>query len=335
MRALPFLAAILFAAPIADAKSELELLQDRCHEQERQIRQLEEENSRLKLMSTASHTPVTTQSPAAKSEAKTESAAAPKAAEKPAADAPSYGVVRKGDTLSKIAKRHGTTPETLAKLNKIKNPTLIQIGQKLILPGKPAPAVAKAPVAEAPKTPAVAKAPAAEPAQTPAPAPAPVEKPASKVHGTHIVKSGETFFSIARHYGLSPDALQESNPGVKPINLRAGQTLNLGSKPAPAPTAPVVKKQTSSHPPVETAKQAAKESAPAAASTPAPADEPETLAANSPRVRLVSVETETDFTAFAAAHGTSTARINALNGRNLNSSTVLAKGSELYVPAQP
>jgi ribosomal protein L7/L12 len=37
----------------------------------------------------------------------------------------------------------------------------------------------------------------------------------------------------------------------------------------------------------------------------------------------------------AAAHGTSTAKLNALNGLNLNSSTVLAKGSELYVPAQP
>ena len=315
MRALPFLAAILFTAPFAEAKSELELLQDRCHEQERQIRQLEEENSRLKLMTTATQTPAATQAPAAKSET-----SPPKAAEQPAASTPAYGVVRKGDTLSKVAKRHGTTPETLAKLNKIKNPALIQVGQKLRLPEKPV---------------AVAKVAAEKPATEAAKAPAPAGKPASSLHGTHIVKSGETFFSIARHYGLSPDALQASNPSVKPISLRAGQTLNLGSKPAPAPAAPVAKKQTSSHKPAETAKDAANESAPTA-STPAPAEEPATqMAANSPRVRSVFIDTPTDFTAFAAAHGTSTAKLNALNGLNLNSSTVLAKGSELYVPAQP
>ena len=316
MRALPFLAAILISAPFAaQAKSELELLQDRCHEQERQIRQLEEENSRLKLMSTASHTPATTQAPAAKTEA-----AAPKSADKPAASTSSYGIVRKGDTLTKLAKRHGTTAGTLAKLNKIKNPASIQIGQKLLLPSKPAPAVAKTPAP-------AAKAPAAE---KPAAAP---------IHGTHIVKSGETFYSIARTYGLSPEALQATNPSIKPLSLRAGQTLTLGGKQAPAAApAPVAAKKQSSTPkqaeaPKETAK---KEAAPAPASTPAPVELPATeVASNTPRVRLIAIDTPTDFSAFAAAHGTSTAKLNALNGQNLNSSTVLAKGSELYVPAQP
>ena len=54
MRAIPFLALLLLSSPIASASTELELLQDRCSEQERQIRQLEEENSRLKsLVNTA------------------------------------------------------------------------------------------------------------------------------------------------------------------------------------------------------------------------------------------------------------------------------------------
>lgn len=337
MRALPFLAAILISTPFAaEAKSELELLQDRCHEQERQIRQLEEENSRLKLMGTASTTPAT----------KTEAPASPKAAEKAGAGSSSaasgstisYGTVRKGDTLTKLAKRHGTTPETLAKLNKIKNPASIQIGQKLILPVKAAAA------------PAVAKAP------TPAAASAAAEKPAAMpVHGTHIVKSGETFYSIARHYGLSPEALQASNPSIKPVSLRAGQTLTLGGKQAPAvASAPAAaKKQTASSSPspkqAEAPKETAKKDAApaqhspapaAAASAPAPApvekEIPATeMASNTPRVRLISIDTPTDFSAFAAAHGTSTAKLNALNGQNLNSSTVLAKGSELYVPAQP
>ncbi|QJE98651.1 muramidase family protein [Luteolibacter luteus] len=335
MRALPFLAAILIAAPFAaEAKSELELLQDRCHEQERQIRQLEEENSRLKLMGIASTTP------AIKTEASAASAAAPKAADRPAANtssSASYGTVRKGDTLTKIAKRHGTTPETLAKLNKIKNPASIQIGQKLILPTKAAaaPAIAKS----------AAPAPASAPAKTPA-----AEKPAAApVHGTHIVKSGETFFSIARHYGLSPEALQATNPTIKPVSLRAGQTLTLGGKQSPAaaaaPAPVAAKKQTSSPKQAEAPKETAKKEAastpaptPAPAAAPAPVEQekPATeMASNTPRVRLISIDTPTDFSAFAAAHGTSTAKLNALNGQNLNSSTVLAKGSELYVPAQP
>ena len=303
MRALPFLAAILITAPLAaEAKSELELLQDRCHEQERQIRQLEEENSRLKLMGTAATTPAT------KTEAPAPATSAPKAAEKPAASTPSHATVRKGDTLTKIAKRHGTTPETLAKLNKIKNPATIQIGRKLVLPAQPAPAVA---------------------AKTPA------EKATTPVHGTHIVKSGETFYSIARHYGLSPEALQASNPSIKPVSLRAGQTLTLGGKQAPAvaPAPVAARKQTSSSKQAQVLKEAAQQEA---APAPAPVEQPGTeMASNTPRVRLVAIDTPTDFSAFAAAHGTSTAKLNALNGQNLNSSTVLAKGSELYVPAQP
>lgn len=284
MRTLPFLAALILTAPLAEAKSELELLQDRCHEQERQIRELEEENSRLKSLTTT----------AARQAPATEAAETPRAT----ANAPAYGIVRKGDTLSKIAKRHGTTTETLVKLNKLKNPSLIQPGQKLLLPSaKPAAAVAK-------------KAPAAE-------------KPAPAVRGTHIVKAGETFFSIARHYGLSADALQAANPGIQPIRLRAGQTLNLGGKPA----APVAKKETSSR---ETAGTPEKQ-----AEAPAPAEESPRTVANTPRIRSVAIDTVTPLSEFAAAHGTSIEKLNALNGLNLNSSTVLAKGSELYVPAQP
>ena len=147
---------------------------------------------------------------------------------------------------------------------------------------------------------------------------------------------GETFFSIARHYGMSADALQASNPSIKPISLRAGQTLNLGGKPAPATPAPVAKKPTPSSKAPEAPKEMAKTPTPTPAPAPAKVEEPATqTVSNTPRVKSVFIDTETDFSAFAAAHGTSTAKLNALNGLNLNSSTVLAKGSELYVPAQP
>ena len=38
---------------------------------------------------------------------------------------------------------------------------------------------------------------------------------------------------------------------------------------------------------------------------------------------------------FATQHGTDAERLNALNGLDLTTATILAKGSELYVPAQP
>ncbi|NPA52684.1 MAG: LysM peptidoglycan-binding domain-containing protein [Aquificae bacterium] len=46
---------------------------------------------------------------------------------------PSYYIVKKGDTLSKIARRFGTDWRTLARINKLKNPHLIRIGQKIRL----------------------------------------------------------------------------------------------------------------------------------------------------------------------------------------------------------
>jgi flagellum-specific peptidoglycan hydrolase FlgJ len=46
---------------------------------------------------------------------------------------PQIYVVKKGDTLTAIAKRYNTTVQNLVKLNKIKNPDLILVGQKLKL----------------------------------------------------------------------------------------------------------------------------------------------------------------------------------------------------------
>lgn len=284
MRALPFLASLLCTATFAGA-SELELLQSRVSEQERTIRQLEQENSRLKsLVGTAAATP------------------AVKEAVPAASASPTHATVRAGDTLAKVAKRHGTTSATLIKLNKLKNPSLIRPGDKLRLPEQPA-----------------ATPPAARP-----------------VGATHVVKSGETFYSIARKHGIGTDALQAANPTVKATALRPGQSLHLAPQaaeaprlarqesPAPKPAA-VPKAPTPSPAPQVAAKPAA----------PAPVESATQTVASTPRINSVFITEETDFSAFAAAHGTSTAKLNALNGLNLNPSTVLAKGSELYVPAQP
>lgn len=59
----------------------------------------------------------------------------------------------------------------------------------------------------------------------------------------YVVKSGDTFASIATAHGTSATAIQAANPGVNPRRLQIGQKLVLpapkpaGSAIAPAPTA--------------------------------------------------------------------------------------------------
>ena len=45
------------------------------------------------------------------------------------------------------------------------------------------------------------------------------------------VRSGDTFFSIARRYNTSVDALLRANPGVDPDMLRVGQIICVPCKP--------------------------------------------------------------------------------------------------------
>ena len=77
--------------------------------------------------------------------------------------------------------------------------------------------------------------------------PAPLRK------GVVVVKSGDTLDSIAKAHNTTVTALQKSNPGIQPTNLKVGSTLRLPAsggqlspakasaaaptpKPAPAPT---------------------------------------------------------------------------------------------------
>ena len=119
---------MVLASPGALAKSELETLRSLCSEQERQIRQLEEENS---LLRSGNRPP---QSPAA-------AKAAPVSPAKPAAAAPTSSTytVKAGDTLSKIAKDHLGSAGAYMKIynaNKdlLTDPDKIKPGQVLKIP---------------------------------------------------------------------------------------------------------------------------------------------------------------------------------------------------------
>lgn len=60
---------------------------------------------------------------------------------------------------------------------------------------------------------------------------APPETPG--VATDYVVKSGDTYVTIAKSKKVSVNALKEANPGVEPTKLQIGQKLHI-----PAPTAP-------------------------------------------------------------------------------------------------
>jgi LysM repeat protein len=167
---------------------------------------------------------------------------------------------------------------------------------------------------------------------------------------THKVQTGETLFSISKKHGMSTEAIVAANPKVKASSLRPGQVVSLGGD-APATTMISAPARAKAEPGVETTSDAApapvKMSPPVleattASTTATPESEPAAAAKQdvlSPtaerKIRPVTIEGEMTYGEFATKHGTNAERLNALNGLDLTTATVLAKGSELYVPAQP
>jgi LysM repeat protein len=101
-------------------------------------------------------------------------------------------VVQRDENLFRIALRYGTTPEMVAQLNGIANATLIQVGQRLLVP-----------VGDAATLPIITPTPAAlEPT---------AGLSAVPTYGIHTVAAGETLFSIAQQYNLTVNDLTAAN----------------------------------------------------------------------------------------------------------------------------
>ncbi len=97
--------------------------------------------------------------------------------------------VRRGDTLSQIAWRHGTTVQWLMHANGLRNPNYIWAGQRLCVPCGWAP-------------------------------PPPCGF-------THVVRWGETLYSIARRYGTCIQTIAAANGLRNPNYIWAGQRLHI------------------------------------------------------------------------------------------------------------
>ena len=135
----------------------------------------------------------------------------------------------------------------------------------------------------------------------------------------HTITSGETFYKISRKYGVSVNQLVAANPNVNHNALRIGQVINIGGSNEVASK------------PIEKKPVASLQSTPSVPVSNTPARKPQLRAFDQP----VKITKEITYGKFAENHNTTTERLDELNGLQLKSSTVLAQGSELYIPAQP
>lgn len=155
---------------------------------------------------------------------------------------------------------------------------------------------------------------------------------------SYTVRPGDTMEKIARKFDCSAEKLAKTN-GLKLSSIiRPGQVIRLTA------SGPVKSPVNAATPPKKSAPSA---SAPAKSSTPeasasagkpsqeSPSPEKTLSPKAEKKTRAVTIESKMTYGEFAAKHGTDVNRLNDLNGLDLTQATVLAEGSELYVPAQP
>jgi LysM repeat protein len=128
-------------------------------------------------------------------------------------------VVHTGDTLYSIALHFGVTVQALMDANGITNPNYIQVGQTLIIPN-----------------------PGATPVPSPSTTPTPTGTPQPGPR-YHIVRPGDTLYSLARYYGTTVQAICEANHLINPHLIYVGQRLLIpgASPPTPCVTTHVVR----------------------------------------------------------------------------------------------
>ncbi|GAA5495034.1 hypothetical protein Rhal01_01204 [Rubritalea halochordaticola] len=301
MKTIALVTASLVAplSSLAPAQS-ADTLRAKCAEQERQIKELEKEIDSLHAL-------------LAKSGDK------PTITSKQGATNTSYATykVQKGDTMSSIARKNGVSLADMLAANSSINANRLSIGQELKLPGKaPAKSISKA-----------------EPV---------MESAIPNTVTNYTVKSGDTLYSIARTHGTTVAAIAACNDKLNARSLRVGQRISLpGSKESsakPSPQPAVAKKAPAPKPaPAAKRETPTPKPAPAVAKKqPAPQKkESVQQVSHTPqqmKIRTVTVDQQMTYGQFASMHGVSIDQVNELNNLTLTKSTVLAQGSELYIP---
>lgn len=318
---------LVLGSSAAFSKSEAQVRCDQCAQRDKKIVALESENARLKGAKELTKLPA---------DVKT-------ADEKPTT---STYTVRAGDTLERIARRTGCSPLALGKANGLKASTLIHPGQTL-----------KVPTGGAVSTPSAAPVPSTT-ASTYTVKGGDTYHSISKKIGVSVrslsaanpkvkptsLRTGQVL-QVRKVAAPAPAQVVKSEPAT-PVHTISNPTPAVRTISNPTPTsaskpaapekveAPKPKAEAPPAPSAEAAPKVDKAPAPAPSPAPAPAVNPPTGDAKT-TVRSVIIQDETTYGEFALSHGTSSTHLNELNGLSLSNGTVLAKGSELYIPAQP
>ncbi len=144
------------------------------------------------------------------------------------APAPSYGnaqsgniTVQPGQTMYSLARANNLTVSQLARANNIAAPYTLSVGQRLVVPG------ASSPVSPQPTV------------QT---ASAPVNAPSQRLSGgqqggAHVVRAGETMYSLGRTYNVHPNAIANANGLSMSAGLTVGQRINIPGSGSSSPIA--------------------------------------------------------------------------------------------------
>ena len=111
--------------------------------------------------------------------------------------------IRSGDTFYNLAKQYNTTVEAIQAANPGVDPNNLQIGQVICIPEKTTP-----------------------------------PRVCPKGTFAYTIKSGDTFYNLARQYNTTVEAIQAANPGVNPNNLQIGQVICIPEKTTPPRVCP-------------------------------------------------------------------------------------------------
>jgi len=108
--------------------------------------------------------------------------------------------VKAGDTLYNLAQRFNTSVSAIVAVNPGINPSALQIGQTVCIPGNRP------------------------------------NRPCPVGSFAYAIKTGDTLYKIAQQYSTTVDAIIAANPGLNPNNLQVGQVICVpGRRPGPGP----------------------------------------------------------------------------------------------------
>jgi len=125
-------------------------------------------------------------------------------------------IVAQGETIDTISRRHGVPASAIMQANNMTHAAQLQPGQRLVIPRVQQP-LAAAPQISAPAT------------RVAGPMPAPAG------NGAHIVKPGETIYSLARHYRLTPMAIAKANNVGLDHRVKVGDRVVIPGQTSAAP----------------------------------------------------------------------------------------------------